>query len=41
MHEQYKKVREGILKPTAVELLKDRIGEYIDDYIFAVEETEK
>lgn len=38
MHEQYKKVREGILKPNAEDLLKDRIGEYLDDYIYAVEE---
>lgn len=37
MHEQYKKVREGLLKPNAKELLKDRIGEYLDDYIYAVE----
>lgn len=37
MHEQYKKVREGLLKPNANELLKDRIGEYLDDYIYAVE----
>ncbi|MEG1003516.1 class II D-tagatose-bisphosphate aldolase, non-catalytic subunit [Clostridium sp.] len=36
MHNQYKKVREGKLKLEARELLKDRIGEYIDDYIFAV-----
>lgn len=37
MHEQYKKVRCKLLNPTADELLKDRIGEYLDDYIFAVE----
>jgi len=37
MHEQYKKVREGLLKPNAKELLKDRIGEYLDDYIYAIE----
>ncbi len=37
MHEQYKKLRCNLLKPTAQELLKDRIGEYIDDYIYAVE----
>ncbi|MGL4570090.1 MAG: class II D-tagatose-bisphosphate aldolase non-catalytic subunit [Clostridium sp.] len=36
MHNQYKKVREGKLKLEARDLLKDRIGEYIDDYIFAV-----
>ncbi|WP_288221614.1 class II D-tagatose-bisphosphate aldolase, non-catalytic subunit [uncultured Clostridium sp.] len=36
MHEQYKKVRKGKLLPKAEELLKDRIGEYIDDYIYAV-----
>jgi D-tagatose-1,6-bisphosphate aldolase subunit GatZ/KbaZ len=36
MHEQYKKVREGILKANAEALLKDRIGEYLDDYIYAV-----
>lgn len=39
MHEQYKKVREGILKPTAKNILKDRIGEYIDDYIYAIEKN--
>ena len=38
MHEQYKKIRDGLLKPNAEALLKDRIGEYIDDYIYAVEE---
>jgi D-tagatose-1,6-bisphosphate aldolase subunit GatZ/KbaZ len=37
MHEQYKKIREGTLEPKAEALLKDRIGEYIDDYLFAVE----
>lgn len=41
MHEQYKKVREGVLKPIAKELLKDRIGEYLDDYVYAVENVEK
>lgn len=40
MHEQYKKVREGVLKPIAKELLKDRIGEYLDDYVYAVENVE-
>lgn len=35
MHTQYKKVRDGVLELSAKELLKDRIGEYIDDYIFA------
>lgn len=39
MHEQYKKVREGLLKPKAEALLKDRIGEYLDDYIYAVEQS--
>lgn len=37
MHEQYKKVRNGELSPKAEELLKDRICEYIDDYIYAIE----
>lgn len=41
MHEQYKKVREGVLKPIAKELLKDRIAEYLDDYVYAVENVEK
>lgn len=41
MHEQYKKVREGLLKPTAKELLKDRIGEYLDDYIYAIKNVEE
>lgn len=41
MHEQYKKVREGVLKPIAKELLKDRIGEYLDDYVYAVENVRK
>lgn len=41
MHEQYKKVREGVLKPIAKELLKDRIGEYLDDYVYAVENGEE
>ena len=36
MHEQYKKIRNGKLSPTVEELIKDRIGEYIDDYILAV-----
>ncbi|WP_315068729.1 class II D-tagatose-bisphosphate aldolase, non-catalytic subunit [uncultured Clostridium sp.] len=36
MHTQYLKIREGKLKPTPYELLKDRIGEYIDDYIYAI-----
>lgn len=37
MHEQYKKVREGILKPNVEDLIRDKIGDYIDDYIYAVE----
>lgn len=41
MHEQYKKVREGVLKPIAKELLKDRIAEYLDDYVYAVENVEE
>ena len=41
MHEQYKKVREGVLKPITKELLKDRIGEYLDDYVYAVENGEE
>ena len=41
MHEQYKKVREGVLTPIAKELLKDRIGEYLDDYVYAVENGEE
>lgn len=38
MHEQYKKVRDGLIKSNAKVLLKDRIGEYIDDYIYAIED---
>lgn len=37
MHNQYKKIRSGKLELTVENLLKDRIGEYIDDYIYAVE----
>ncbi|MGL5417606.1 MAG: class II D-tagatose-bisphosphate aldolase, non-catalytic subunit [Clostridium sp.] len=36
MHNQYKKIREGELKNKPLEILKDFIGEYIDDYIFAI-----
>ena len=36
MHNQYKKIRDKEMELTAVNLLKDRIGEYIDDYIYAV-----
>ncbi len=36
MHTQFKKIREGKLNLSAKDLLKDRIGEYIDDYIFAI-----
>ena len=36
MHNQYKKVREGDLKLNAYDLLKDIIGEYIEDYIYAI-----
>lgn len=38
MHNQYKKIRDGEMELTAENLLKDRIGEYIDDYIYAVTE---
>ncbi|QSW20362.1 class II D-tagatose-bisphosphate aldolase, non-catalytic subunit [Clostridium gasigenes] len=38
MHNQYKKIRDGEMELTAINLLKDRIGEYIDDYIYAVSE---
>lgn len=38
MHNQYKKIRDGEMELTAQNLLKDRIGEYIDDYIYAVTE---
>jgi len=37
MHEQYKKVRNGELSANVEELLKDRICEYIDDYIYAID----
>ena len=37
MHSQYIKIREGKLKLDPYELLKDRIGEYIDDYIYAID----
>lgn len=36
MHSQYIKVRENKLKLDPYELLKDKIGEYIDDYIYAI-----
>lgn len=36
MHNQYIKVRENKLSLNPEELLKDKIGEYIDDYIYAV-----
>lgn len=36
MHSQYKKIRLGEMKLTPENLIKDRIGEYIDDYIYAV-----
>ena len=36
MHSQYVKVRENKLKLDPYELLKDKIGEYIDDYIYAI-----
>ncbi|MGL5417083.1 MAG: class II D-tagatose-bisphosphate aldolase, non-catalytic subunit [Clostridium sp.] len=38
MHNQYKKIRDGKLKNNPLDILKDFIGEYIEDYIFAVEE---
>ncbi|WP_297638911.1 class II D-tagatose-bisphosphate aldolase, non-catalytic subunit [uncultured Clostridium sp.] len=38
MHNQYKKIRDGELKNKPLEILKDFIGEYIDDYIFAITE---
>ena len=37
MHNQYKKIRSGKMELTVENLLKDRIGEYIDDYIYAFE----
>lgn len=36
MRTQYIKIRDGKLKLNPYELLKDRIGEYIDDYIYAI-----
>ena len=36
MHSQYVKVREKKLSLNPYELLKDKIGEYIDDYIYAI-----
>lgn len=38
MHNQYKKIRDGELKNNPLDILKDFIGEYIDDYIFAITE---
>lgn len=35
MPAQYKKIRSGQLRNSAAELVKDRIGECIDDYLFA------
>ena len=37
MHNQYKKIRNGEMELTVENLIKDRVGEYIDDYIYAVE----
>ncbi|WP_300381073.1 class II D-tagatose-bisphosphate aldolase, non-catalytic subunit [Clostridium sp.] len=37
MHEQYKKIRDKTLEPRATDLLKDIVGEYIEDYLQAVE----
>jgi len=34
---QYARVRDGALKNTADDLILDRIGDCIDDYIFAIE----
>ena len=36
LHNQYTLIREGKLKNEPVELLKSKIGEYIDDYLFAI-----
>jgi len=36
---QYQSVRAGRIKPTAEELIQDRIGNYIDDYLYAVDPT--
>ncbi|GAB6169121.1 tagatose-bisphosphate aldolase subunit KbaZ [Clostridium carnis] len=41
MHTQYKKHREGKLDLTAEDLIKDRIGEYIDDYLYATDVVEE
>ena len=38
---QYFRVREGCLKNSAEDLIMDRIGDYIEDYIFAVEEIKE
>ena len=36
LHNQYTQIREGKLKNDPVELLKSKIGEYIDDYLYAI-----
>ena len=33
---QYAKVRSGILRPDPEALLRDRIGDYVDDYLYAI-----
>ncbi|SHJ16596.1 D-tagatose-1,6-bisphosphate aldolase subunit GatZ/KbaZ [Clostridium cavendishii DSM 21758] len=33
---QYKKIREGLIQNKPKELIKDRIGDYIDDYLYAL-----
>ena len=33
---QYRLIREGKLENTPIELLKSKIGEYIDDYLYAI-----
>ena len=36
MPNQYRLIREGKLKNNHFELLKNKIGEYIDDYLYAI-----
>ncbi len=38
MPEQYKKVRANVLKPLFEDLVIDKITEYINDYIYAIQD---
>jgi D-tagatose-1,6-bisphosphate aldolase subunit GatZ/KbaZ len=38
---QYARVRDGILNNNADDLILDRIGDCIDDYIYAIEDSNR